>query len=84
MHYKSFKELYSIQILENHRLLFVNAKAKVKKSKIKITKTKHTMSFYFFTIYVKNVSIIVNCIECKKLHLLFNAKKLFEKNKIII
>ncbi len=84
LHYKSFEELYDIQISENHRPSFVNAKVKVKKGKTKITRTKHTMPFCPSAIHAKNVGIIINCTECEKPCLLFSAKKLSEKNKTIL
>ncbi|SRR6266542_1427323 len=84
LHYKSFEELYGAQTIENHRLSFVNAKAKMKKSEIKTTKTKHTMPFCPSAVHAKNVGITVNYTECEKPRLLFNAKKLFKKDKITL
>ena len=83
MHYKSFEELYSKQTTEDHRLLLKNAKIKTK-SKMKTTKVKHTMLFCPSAVRAKNVSVTVNCIECKKPRLLFSAKKLFEKDKTML
>jgi hypothetical protein len=73
-----------MQTTENHKPSFVNAKVKTKKGRKKSTRIKHTMLFCPSIVRAKNVGIIVNYIECKKLHSLFNAKKLFEKDKTIL
>src|SRR5687767_1850390 len=51
---------------------------------MKTIKAKYTISFCFSIICTKNVSIIINCIKYEKLCLLFNTKKFFEKNKIML
>src|SRR5437764_14869774 len=83
MHYKSFEELYGKQITEEHRPSLKDTITKMK-SKMKITKIKHTMPFFSSAIRAKNVGITVNCVECKKSHLLFSTKKFTEKDRTIL
>ncbi|CAG8721321.1 4725_t:CDS:2 [Gigaspora margarita] len=76
LYYKSFEELYSMQMTENHRLSLINLNKK--------TKPKHTMPFCPAAACAKNIGITVNCIECDKPHLLFSAKKLSEKDHTLL
>lgn len=82
LHYKSFEELYGMQTTEDHRPSLKNAKVK-KKDKMTTTK-KHSMPFCPSAVRAKNVGIIVNCVECEKPRLLFSAKKLSEKDTIML
>ncbi|GBB90964.1 hypothetical protein RclHR1_18020002 [Rhizophagus clarus] len=70
MHYKSFEESYGKETTEDHRSSLKNNKTKTKE-KMKFIRTKHTMPFCPSAAHAKNVSITVNCVECKKPHLLF-------------
>src|SRR6266540_2991701 len=83
LHYKSFEELYGKQTTEDHRPSLKNAKIKIK-GKMKTTKVKHTMPFCPSATRAKNVGVTVNCIECEKPRLLFSAKKLSEKDKMML
>src|SRR3954453_10939164 len=83
LHYKSFKELYETQTTEDHRPSFKNAKTKMKKG-MTTPKAKHTMPFCPSAVRAKNVGITVSCIECEKPRLLFCAKKLSEKDRIML
>ncbi|CAG8838054.1 3971_t:CDS:2, partial [Gigaspora margarita] len=76
LHYKSFEKLYGMRMIENHRLSLINSNKK--------TKPKHTMPFCPAAACAKNIGITVNCIECDKPHLLFNAKKLSEKDHTLL
>ena len=84
LHYKSFEELYGKQTTEDHRPSLKNAKTKTRKGKMKTIKTKHTMPFCPSAARAKNVGIIVNCVECEKPRLLFCAKRLSEKDRMIL
>ncbi|GES78233.1 hypothetical protein GLOIN_2v1880501 [Rhizophagus clarus] len=83
LHYKSFEELYDMQITEDHRPSFKSAKAK-KKDKMTTTKVKHSMPFCPSAVCVKNVGVVVNCVECEKPCLLFSAKKFSVKEREIL
>lgn len=83
LHYKSFEELYGKQTTENYRPSLKNVKTKAKGEK-KITKGKHTMPFCPSAARAKNVGVVVNCVECEKPRLLFSAKKLSEKDRILL
>ena len=48
------------------------------------TKAKHTMPFCSTAVRAKNVGITVSCVECEKSRLLFYAKKLSEKDRIML
>uniref|UniRef100_U9T5Z8 Uncharacterized protein n=1 Tax=Rhizophagus irregularis (strain DAOM 181602 / DAOM 197198 / MUCL 43194) TaxID=747089 RepID=U9T5Z8_RHIID len=83
LHYKSFEELYGKQTTENYRPSLKNVKTKAKGEK-KITKGKHTMPFCPSAAHAKNIGVVVNCVECEKPRLLFSAKKLSEKDRILL